>query len=312
MKRSSKKEKEQTEEETISSSSDESISDIELGLELFNMSPKDYHAIKMLLAQALDGSMLAEKGGKLVSPDITSLTRFVTGPLAEYLGSTAKPSEGEGEKGEEEDPVAMLSLVPLQWDASLGFDEKQMDISVDEIKKLAKSMVLLLKESARQSATLTKQQKKQVEVALESRSALIFSERFMNLSAEIVPAMYQQLLDDLPAAIDESVIFDPEWIFLWMPLFNEVAETSSKTKKRKKVEEEEKEVEKGFEYYYAEGELAEAMAEAFWDIKISSARMPDSRRAFGDRGIETARRVLLFSKNSFTSFVQQLPSFVSQ
>jgi hypothetical protein len=257
------------------------------------MADGDYHGIAQYVNSTFGRGVESQKGGDSGVVDSCEVTKIIVEVLAEYVGNTAKSEE-------EEFPLAYISMVPLVFEEYSGDQTKCM-----------KNVATILLETARKCKSLGKK-KEQVEACLlhPDQTALVLHDRFMNLPAEVAAPLYKQLLDDLPAAVEENRAFDPRQVLLIVPIFREIESQLDQQdgKRRKKNSEETAD----FQYYYGEDELLENLTELHWDFRIKTPHeTPDSRRAFGDRGVDPARRVFLLTMDEFRDFVTQCQAFIA-
>ncbi len=304
-------------------------SDAELSFQCFNMTDGDYHSIKAFLAGTFGGAVVAEKGGEVGRVDATALAHYVVDVIGEYVGTTAKDAE-------EDDPYSFVTMVP--------FDVRDFaDVIKEDQRAVLGELIRLLRETARKSLTLAKGARLTAERILEAPEslALVLHERFMNLPTELVAPLYRQLLDDLPMAIEESASFAPQHVVLIAPVFRELASMldgqsqggPAKRARSERAEEGSEEEEDAaeetaggqeeavepdstnssvYEYYYGENELLVDLSLASWDFKIKTSHEgTDSRRAFGDRGVDPGRRVHLLTRENFALFVDRCSSLLS-
>lgn len=294
------------------SSDSDDDKEVELSFESYNMDKKDFHAIKQFLLSTFGKGVEGVKGGECGRVDLSGLSRLITDIFSEYVGTTAK-------SGEEEDPLAFISFLPLE---SRDFHGEMKEEDIICIKNL----VELLLETSRKAKVTDKKHRQLIETALTEteNSALIIHERFMNLPAQVAAPLYRQLLDDLQPAVEESRAFDPKNYLILVPIYRELASTidreliedeagpSNKGKRKKaKVHEDTLVSNEDYQYYYDECLLMEELSSAHWDFRIKTPHeTADSRRAFGDRGVDPARRVFLLTGDAFKSFVEQCGTLI--
>lgn len=318
-----------TSSETDASGNDkDDTSDIELSFTGYNMSRSDYHSIRNFLSHTFGHSLQSMRGGEVGVVEVGGLARMLVEVLGEYVGTTAKTEEGE-------DPLAFVSILPMRVPNELFYGTNDPErLTLEQMEEMIETFRGLLMETARKSRAERKVVQK-AEAALMTRperTAVVFQERFMNLPVEMGAPLYRQLLDDLPAAQEESACFAPTTILLIVPIYRELdsqldTELPSERKKRRKaaaaaaaatakavadeLQPSEGRAESTHQYYYAEDELLEHMDIAYWDFKVKTPHeTSDSRRAFGDRGVEPARRVFLLSMEEFGSFVDQCQALI--
>jgi hypothetical protein len=291
-----------------SCSTDSDDSDVGLTFTSYNMDSRDYHGIVQFLNTTFGRGIESIKGGGGGIVDTGALARIIVDVLGEYVGTTAKDDEDSF-------PLAFISMIPLVQ------PDFQVELKEEGISCI-KTLHNILREAARKSNTLKKLALERVEEALLNveSTALILFERFINLPPEVGAPLYKQLLDDLPAAAEESRSFEPKNVLLIIPIYRELEsqleapKNKNKKKKRNEATEEEENLESqpgDFQYYYAEDELLQHITDVHWDFRIKTPHeTPDSRRAFGDRGVDPARRVFLLTMEQFRTFVDQCQAFI--
>ena len=281
-------------------------SDAELSFACYNMDKRDFHSIRQFLQNSFGGGLIPYGKSQLCRIDTQGLTEIIVDILSEYVGTTAKNTE-------DDDPLAFTAILPINLDDNLeGVKKYHIDV--------LKETISTLRHTARSSKNLSKQKLISFNAILdEKRVALVIHERFMNLPAEVAAPLYKQLIDDLPAAIEEEPhLFDTEYVLIPMPIFREMKsqlDCPLKDNNLTKVQEDDDEGTEhssgDYQYYYGECELLENEAELYWDCRIRTPHeTSDSRRAFGDRGVDPARRIFLLKMNSFRSFVAQCQSIL--
>lgn len=298
-------------EESTGSDVPSDASDLELCFTGYNVCRDDFHCIQNFLSITFGRGLQSMRGGDVGMVDVSGLTRTLVDVLGEYVGTTAKSEESEG-------PLAYVGLLPLTVPVELFYGTNDPEkLSMDEMKAIVHTFRGLLMETARKSRADKKVVQKAEAALMTSpdQTAVIFHERYMNLPVEVGAPLYRQLLDDLPAAQEETKAFAPTTLLLIVPIFRELAsqiDTEGPSKRRKKQRNvqvntsEPAEALSEFQYYYAEDELLEHMNLAHWDFKVKTPHeTSDSRRAFGDRGVDPARRVFILSMDEFRTFEEQ-------
>lgn len=292
--------------EDLGSNEGQAESDAELSFACYNMDKRDFHSIKQFLQNSFGGGLIPCGKSQLCRVDTQGLAEVIVDVLGEYVGTTAKNAE-------DDDPLAFTTILPMNLDNNL---ENVKEHHIDVLKEL----ICTLRHTARSSKNLSKKDLISVNTILdEKRVALVMHERFMNLPAEVAAPLYQQLIDDLPAAIEENpLLFDPEYVLVLMPIFRELACQLDRPLEKKDLveaqDDNDEEVEHSsndYQYYYGECELLQNEAELYWDCRTRTFHeTSDSRRAFGDHGVDPARRIFLLKMDSFRSFITQCQSIL--
>lgn len=297
-------------------------SDVDLSFTGYNMDRRDYHAVQQFLLQIFGRGLENVRGGNSGAVECTQLTKAIVDGLSEYVGTTAKADETE-------DPLAFVTLIPLELPAVVRLEDEG---DREQVRGCLASLRKMLAETARRSG-LKKEQILLIERALlqaPGRTALVLAERFMNLPVDLAAPLYRQLLDDLPAAAEEDAAFAPDTILLIAPIYRELpsildaeaistAPEARRKRPRKSPADEEEPADAGeppksitdFSYYYAEDELLPEITTLHWDFRIKTPHeTADSRRAFGDRGVDPARRVFVLTMEQLRTFVQQCQALI--
>ncbi len=299
------------------------------------MAKDDFHAVKQFLIMSFGSGIIPQRSSRSLPVDVNALSTGIVDLCGEYVGTTAKPSERE-------DPLAFVTLLPCKIRGRLSGDTEDVQRSLD-------ALMDHLGETIRAAGNLSKKQRSEILASLQDPSkleevALVLHERYMNLPAEMAAPLYQQLLDDLPAAKDESAVFSPKQILMITPIYREVsshldAQTAHDDDPDHRDDYGSKDIQAGkqpaskrtkaiakdhqpeashpndpsdYQYYYGEAEMLEHRAEMWWDFSTTSPHeTTDSRRAFGERGIDAARRAFLLSFDAFCAFVKDCQTLLS-
>lgn len=259
---------------------------MDVGFEFFNMDLGDFHAIRTFLVQAF-----GQRYTEVV--DAGAIAKLITEDLSEDVGTTIKV-EGEGS-----DAYGYATLVPLA-------------LPEGSRAAVASLKALLLK-------TCPREQQERLKADLErAGSSLVFMERFVNLPADLASPLFKQLLDDMGNAVKEEPIFKTERVFISTPTYVEVqshlqVEVEHEGKKQKKAKVASSRPASTCKFYYEECEMLEGLCEYQWGYKVDQAdRVSDSKRAFGDLGIESSRRVYCLSWDKFCRFINSIEKYVSE
>jgi len=270
---------------------------VEVDFELFNMDLSDFHAIRTFLTNAF--------GQRYTSViDAGEIAKLITEDLSEDLGTTIK-TEGEGA-----DPYGYATLIPL------GFQANRK--GVDMLK------AFFLK-------TCPTDKRSRLKTDLNTRgTSAVFMDRFVNLPAELASPLYRQLLDDVKNAVGDDAQFSTERVLISTPTYFEIEsdlndngiemveyegeEGPKPGKKRAKKGMLAKKPTKGeCKYYYGESELLPGLCDYHWSYKVDQAeRVSDSKRAFGDIGIESSRQVFALTWSQFTKFVGSIEQYIAE
>lgn len=250
------------------------------------MDLSDFHAVRTFLVQAF-GQRFTEV------VDAGTIAKLITEDLSEDVGTTVKVD------GEASDAYGYATLVPF------GHPADQKAISMLK--------ALLLK-------TCSSEQQTRLKADLERKgTSLVFMDRFVNLPADLASPLFKQLLDDVKNAVKEDPVFKTERVFISTPVYMEV-----QSDLKVEVEHESKKSKKGLKnkidsassapkYYYEECELLDGLCDYHWTYKVDPEnRVSDSKRAFGDLGIECSRRIFCLPWDQFCRFAASIEKYVSE
>lgn len=261
-------------------SESEDVSDIEVKFELYNMAETDYHSVKQYLAN--------EFGTTEHGVDLVGLTTFICEDLADHVGTCIKTD------GENSDPFGFLSglSMSLMKTAQNGAFEKTKSSLVSFLNKNLEGFDA------------------EAFLAADSKNVMLFQERLINVPVSIAAPLFQQFLDDWKRAVDEEPAHFglPKQVLLLTPTYREIESQLDKelglpsSSKSGFVS-----VEKGVCFYYPEAEFLAQFAQQSWTFTVNTGHeTSDSRRAFGDAGVEPARQAFLLTWDSFEKYVQLL------
>ncbi len=263
-----------------SDSESEDMSDVEVNFQLFNMAERDYHSVKQYLANAF--------GSTDHGVDLVNLTTFICEDLADQVGTCIKT------EGEDSDPFGFVTGIPtslLQTCQNGAFNSSQKTLTAFFSEKLGSEEF-------------------DVEHFFsEKGNIMLILERLINVPFDLAAPLLRQFLDDWKAASrDDPVNFSaPKQVFLMTPIYREI---ESKLDRELGLVE----GKRGFQtaakeacFYYPEAEFLERFFSHSWTFSVNTGHeTSDSKRAFGDAGIEPGRRAFLLSWAKFVEFVSSL------
>lgn len=252
----------------------------------------DFHGVRTFLVQAF---------GQLYSDviDAGEIAKMITEDLSEDVGTTVKTD------GQDSDPYGYATVVPL------GFKGNRKGVE-------------MLKAFAVKTCPKDTQERLKADLAKDATS-MVFSDRFVNLPADVASPLFKQLLDDLKNAIrEDSKTFKTDRVLFSTPIYHEVAssldvefegdeeEVEPKSKKRNKTSGSKKSApNNAVKYYYGEAEMLDDLCEYSWEYKVDKAdRVSDSKRCFGDVGIEGGRKCFMLNFQNFTKFINSIETFI--
>ena len=148
-----------------------------------------------------------------------------------------------------------------------------------------------------------------------ARVGLILTERLVNIPSEVVPPMYNMLLEEISWAIEEKEPYEFTHYLIVSKTYREMAsaldqEDAPKSKKQKKASR------KGNSevfYFHPEDEVLHRHASCFasYDYLVDGAES-DSKRAFQELGIKPEGHMILIEANKFEAAVKALQEYFSQ
>ena len=152
--------------------------------------------------------------------------------------------------------------------------------------------------------------------ALGSKSnsiGLILTERLINVPPEVVPPMYNMLLEEVTWALEEKEPYDFTHYLILSKRYREVdpevdAEDDDMPKQKKQKKSKRPNTTQAF-YFHPEDEILHNFASAQSDYDYASGRtdgQSDSKRAFQDLGIQPIGHMILIEAQRFNEAVKAL------
>ncbi|GAB7361647.1 hypothetical protein MBLNU230_g1698t1 [Neophaeotheca triangularis] len=268
------------------SGSDDNDSILNVDFEFFDPQPDvDFHGLKTLLRQLFD-----------VDNDLFDLSELSDMILAQpLLGSTVKC------EGNESDPFAFLTV--------LNMHQHREKAVIQELTKYLLS----------RSATVSQQQHDQLKTLLDPQSeaqvGLILTERFINMPAQLVPPMYNMLLEEMDWALEEKEPYQFSHYLIVSKTYTEVdskldAEEDRPGKKAKKAA-----AKKDAEtfYFHAEDEVLKRNALTSWAFeyqKQGEDGASDAKRAFQEAGVRPQGLAMLIEGGKFKDSVKAVGEYL--
>jgi protein BCP1 len=253
---------------------------LNVDLEFFDPSPEvDFHGIKTLLRQLFD-----------VDNQLFDLSELTDMILAQpLLGSTVKC------EGAESDPYAFLTVLNMH-------EHREKPV----IQQLAK--YITSKSGSRKDFSSV------LDPSSNNQIGLILTERFINMPAQIVPPMYNMLLEEIQWANDEKEPYTFTHYLIISKTFTEVAsqvdgEDARPQKKSKKAANGTAET----FYFHPEDEVLEkhALATGGFDYeKQGDEGASDAKRAFQEAGIKSQGRLVLIEASKLPQAVQGVGEYL--
>ena len=254
---------------------------VNVDFEWFNFKPDiDFHGVKSLLRQLLDVD------SQLV--DLSALADLILSQPT--VGSTVKVD------GEDTDAYAFLTILNLR-------EHRE--------KKVIKDLTQYILEKAKTSQSLAPLN------GLLSSSAqvgLVLAERLINVPAEISPPMYNMLIDEIEAAVEDKEPYEFTHYLLISKTYCEIAsaldqEDTPRTKKSKAGKSDRETF-----YFHPEDEVLQrhALASGSYEYtKDEGEGMADSKRAFQEMGIKPQGSMILIEASKFEGAVKAISEYLS-
>ncbi|CAN3356808.1 protein Bcp1p [Diutina catenulata] len=256
-------------DESESEQIEEEDANVEVDFDFFDLNPEvDFHAFKTLLRQ------LFGDDAKLF--DLSSLADVIL--KKEAIGTTIKVD------GKESDPYAMVSIVDAK--ANQPCITQIMDYLLEKTQKETELNMFM-------RTLLGKQSKKSL--------GWVVSERLINMPVEVMPPMYQMLLDEMDKG---GLSFD--YYIVVSKIYRLVApqlQDEQQTKKKKLPEE----VADELDYFHYEDSILEQHAKYYNHFDYThKSQETDSRRVFTDHGIDPKLSVIVLDKNGLKAAVAEM------
>ncbi|OJJ37367.1 hypothetical protein ASPWEDRAFT_170850 [Aspergillus wentii DTO 134E9] len=261
--------------------SDEDIDMVNVEFEWFDPQEVDFHGLKNLLRQLFDADSQIF--------DMSALADLILSqPL---LGSTVKVD------GNESDPYAFLTVLNLQ-------EHKD--------KPIIQELTTYLQRKASSDASLSPLSTLLSQTPIPP-IGLILTERLINMPSEIVPPMYNMLMEEIAWALEDKEPYNFSHYLIVSKNYEEVEskldqEDARPQKKKKKSGDK---VERF--YFHPEDEVLErhtVCSGAFEYTHKHDDGHSDSKRAFQELGIKTGGSLMLIEAPKFESAVKDLTSYL--
>ena len=147
------------------------------------------------------------------------------------------------------------------------------------------------------------------------RLGLVLTERLINIPSEVVPPMYNMLLEEITWAVEDEEPYEFTHYLIFSKTYQEVMsaldeEDVPKQKKQRKAGK--KETTETF-YFHPEDEVLRKHAAAFGSFDYQKeARESDSKRAFQELGIKPEGHLILIEAARFEGAVKSLQDYFNQ
>ncbi|KAJ5101883.1 hypothetical protein NUU61_004105 [Penicillium alfredii] len=258
------------------------INMVNVDFEWFDPQPAvDFHGLKNLLRQLLDADSQIF--------DMSALADLILSqPL---LGSTVKVD------GNESDPYAFLSVLNLQ-------EHKD--------KPVVKDLTNYLKTKAASNPSLSALHQLLSQTPIPP-IGLILTERLINMPSEVIPPMYNMLLEEISWAIEDKEPYTFSHYLIMSKTYEEIEskldmEESRPQKKKKKGTDQPERF-----YFHPEDEVLERHALCSGSIEYTHQHdegHSDSKRAFQELGISTNGSLVLIEAAKFEPAVKAVTEYL--
>lgn len=259
---------------------------LNVDFEWFDPQPAvDFHGLKTLLRQLFDID------NQLF--DLSELTDLI---LAQpTLGSTVKCD------GNESDPYAFLTVLNLHEHRSTAVVKQLMEYilskATDDQTGLEQLRAMLAPDS-------------------KARVGLILTERFINMPHQIVPPMYNMLLEEIQWALDDDEPYQFTHYLIISKNYTEVASQldAEDTRPRKQRKQSAKASDTEVFYFHPEDEVLQKHAIAYMSYEYSKQGdegASDSKRAFQDMGVKPQGHMILLDALKFKGAVTAVGEYLA-
>ncbi|KAL8879445.1 MAG: hypothetical protein Q9198_002942 [Flavoplaca austrocitrina] len=267
-------------EESSSEGGEDDYDEIRVEFEWFDPQKQDFEGFQMLLRQLLG----------------TDASFFHLGAIADLileqklLGSTVKTDGNEG------DPHALLTVLNLKQHRNRPVMKSLVDYLLDRASTSSSLSPLLSLLPANSN----------------NEVGLILSERWVNIATEVVPPMYEMLLEEIEWAVNDKEPYTFTHYLIWSKIYHAIPSTLDETTNRpmKKMKPgSKKDVNDGQSMYYfhPEDEVLHryAIFHGTFDYKTPVPE-GDSRNAFQDFGVTPRGHLILMEAAALKSAVVAL------
>lgn len=139
---------------------------------------------------------------------------------------------------------------------------------------------------------------------------LIFSERLINMPAELAPPLYSMLIDEVEAAVEDKEPYEFSHYLIISKVYQELeSKLDVENQKRKKAKEE-----ASVYYFHVEDEVLQKHATAYGNFNYTKEdeAVADSKRAFQEMGIKSQGHMILIEASKFPGAVKAITDYLSQ
>lgn len=255
---------------------------LDVDFEFMDPNPEvDFHGIKNLLRQLFDAD------NQLF--DLSELADLILSQPG--MGSTVKCD------GEESDPYALLTA---------------LNVNHHRTKPVILNLTRYILARAKASGNAGLQQLEQLlKPDSKAQVALVLNERFINIPPQIIPPMYNLLLEEVDLAVKDKEPYDFTHYLIFSKTYEEVdskldAEDERPSKKGKKS---------GAEtfYFHPEDEVWQKHSAGFSNFEYEQEAdegASDARRAFSEAGIKPMGHMVLVEAKKFKEAVKAVGEYL--
>ncbi|RLV94800.1 Protein BCP1 [Spathaspora sp. JA1] len=254
---------------------------VNVDFDFFDLNPEvDFQALKNFLRQ-----LFGDDAGQI---DTSGLADLI---LTKHSIGTAIKTDGM-----ESDPFALISIVNINENVSNPSVKLLLDYILSKTKNKTQFNIMLKKLFHGKAA--------------QFKTGLIISERLINMPIEVVPPMYNMLLDEMSRAEDSHEKYEFDYFLIISKVYQLVSgieqeEETSKAKKKKIASDEPKPVE--MDYFHYEDMVFEEHASYKGVFDYSEQKQEtDSRRVFSEYGIDPKLSLLLLDKQQMKKAVEEM------
>lgn len=148
---------------------------------------------------------------------------------------------------------------------------------------------------------------------------LILTDRLLNIPSEVVPPMYEMLLEEISWALAEKEPYDFTHYLIISKTYREVISAldgeNDDTRRHKKQRKAGKNVAPEVLYFHPEDEILQQHADVFGSfdyLKQAAEGQSDSKRAFQELGIRPQGHMILIEATKFEKAVKALQGSLGQ
>ncbi|KAI0997212.1 hypothetical protein K3495_g10974 [Podosphaera aphanis] len=264
------------------SGSEDEMDIVQVDFEWFNFKPTvDFHGVKTLLRQLFD----------VDAPlfDLSSLADLIV--TQSTIGSTVKVD------GEETDAYAMVTVLNLNTHRENSVIKEVTKYLLD--KSASDPNLAPLNSLLRSSAQV----------------GLILSERLINVPAEVAPPMYEMLIDEIEAAVEDNEPYNFTHYLIFSKTYQEVVSALDQEEKPLVKKKKASKLSRETFYFHPEDEILQTYASMFGTFDYTNDEgdgMADSKRAFSDMGIKPHGFLMLIEGGmGLKNAVQAMKSYLN-